>query len=131
MRRGLGILFDVLTLALCGLSLVLAAAATAAWVRSYWVADSAWCNEVNHVRAVVVSRGSLEFFGQRVRSDAPFRIVANHGHRAQPPGPEGPNAKATNTPGAWQVLGFGRAAGEDAFGSRWVVIVPLWAVVAV
>lgn len=93
------------------------------------MADSFWWNQVNRVRALVVSSGAVEIYTQQVAAGAPFRIVANSGHRAQKPSRPSPGQSRLS--GGWEHLGLGYAASADAFGYRRVIVVPFWAIAPV
>jgi hypothetical protein len=94
------------------------------WVRSYWVADSAWWNLKDDVRAVVLSKGQFEVYLQRVKATAPFHVVADGGHRAQEPSDV--HTAQSGLPTAWEHLGFGYAAGTDEYAFKRIIVVPWW-----
>ena len=108
---------------------LLASAATVAWVRSYWVSDSAWWNAPNQVHAVAVSRGKLELYFQQVGPTAPFRVPANRGHHVQPP--SNIHLADSGLATAWERFGFGYTAGADVYGFRRIVMVPCWSMASV
>src|SRR5947209_8145054 len=86
MKPSIPILLDKLSVVACALWLPACLIMAVVWVRSYWVADSMWANQPNSVQALIVSRGSVRYFRQVVLPTAPFRIMANRGHNAQPAG---------------------------------------------
>ncbi|MDB5910612.1 MAG: hypothetical protein JWP34_4726 [Massilia sp.] len=106
------------------LSTLPAVAMAVLWGRSYWVADSAWWNLKDDVRAVVLSNGKFEVYLQRVKATAPFHVVADRGHRAQEPSDMHPAQSQLST--AWEHLGFGYAAGTDEFAAKRIIVIPWW-----
>jgi len=129
MKRAILILLDKLSVVACALWLPACLMMAVVWVRSYWVADSMWANQPNSVRALIVSRGSVRYFRQVVLQTAPFRIMANRGHNAQPAGAGEGRLSESGMATAWDHAGFGYAAGSDAYGWRRIVQAPCWAIV--
>jgi hypothetical protein len=123
-------MLDLLSILACAAWLLVCLAADVVWVRSYWVADSIWSNRANDVRALILSRGSVRFYRQVVLPTAPFRVMANQGHHAQPAGAGEGQLSESGLATAWDHFGFGYAAGSDPYGWRRIVQFPCWAVVA-
>ena len=109
--------------------IMLAVAASAAWVRSHWVADSAWWNDPNEVRALILSRGKVELYFQQVSFTAPFNVLANKGRHEQ--APSDLHTANSGLPTAWERFGFGYAAGTDAYSFRRIILVPCWSIVVI
>lgn len=108
------------------LSLSLLLATLILWPRSYWHADSFWFNAHNHARAVISNGGHMKLFLQRVSPSAPFTIIADSGHRAQPPSDPRPGVRDSGLETSLYLAGFGYAAGATPYGHNRVLLVPFW-----
>ena len=120
-RLGLGLLAGTSLL-----SLPLFLATLILWPRSYWHADSFWFNAHNHARAVISNSGHMKLFFQRVSPSAPFTIIADGGHRAQPPSDPRPGVRDSGLETSFYFAGFGYAAGATPYGHNRVFLVPFW-----
>jgi len=118
---GLGLLAGTLLL-----SLSLLLATLILWPRSYWHADSFWFNAHNHARAMISNGGHMKLFFQRVSPSAPFTIIADGGHRAQPPSDPRPGLRDSGLETTLYFAGFGYAAGATPYGHNRVLLVPFW-----
>ena len=118
-----------MSLLACPPLIVVAVAVSAAWVRSHWVADSAWWNGPNEVRALVISRGKVELYFQRVNPAAPYDVLANRGHHQQ--SPTDMHTADSGLATRWERLGFGYAGGTDAYSFRRIILVPCWSIVVI
>jgi hypothetical protein len=129
MKRAIVMMLDLLAVVACAVWLLACLLVAGLWVRSYWVADSIWANQPNRVRALILSRGSVRYYRQVVLPTAPFRIMANRGHKAQAAGGGEGRLSESGLATAWEHVGFGYAAGGDAYGFRRIVEAPCWALV--
>jgi hypothetical protein len=122
----LTIVIRALLVALFLTSVTLLLATPVFWARSYWHADSFWFNGHNHARAVISNGGHVKLFFQRVSATAPFTIVADSGHRAQPSSDPRPGVRDSGLETSVYFAGFGYAAGPTPYGHNRVILVPFW-----
>ena len=107
-------------------------AALILYPRSYFRADSFWFNGHNHVRALISNSGQLQFNKQRLKSNAPYTIVANTGRRlGQQAHDPRPAFRASEFTWSVYFAGFGYAWADDEYAHRHVTLVPFWFILLV
>lgn len=113
-------------------SLLLLVATIVLWVRSYWVAESAWWRSPTETRRLALSRGELLLTFDRLSDSFPFVHVPDRGRRSELATELHVGSAGRGT--AWEHFGFGYADGalvHGIYGISRSVLMPCWAIAGI